>query len=83
MVAALLGDAADGVGAVFRNLSIKSTLSIRQINKIGDEAAEDVWKKGLESEELRRRREVRMGGIRNCFFVYVEVMVPAKSRMTT
>ena len=41
MVAAWLRDAADWVGAIFRNLSIKSTLSIRLINEIGDEAAED------------------------------------------
>lgn len=52
MVGALLGDAADGVGAVVQNVSIKSTLIIRLVNEIGDEAAEDVGNQGGEGEEL-------------------------------
>ena len=41
-----------GVGTIAQNISIKSTLFIRLINDIGNEAAEDAWRRAVAAKSL-------------------------------
>lgn len=55
MVGALLGDAADGVGAVVEDVAVEAALGVGLVDEIGDEAAEGGVEEGGEGEELGRR----------------------------
>ena len=58
---ALLGAAADGVGASIEDLAVKPSLGVGCVDEICYEAVEDVGKEGGKVEKLGRGGEMHTG----------------------